>query len=29
VGRDLDDAFDALDRIETNAQAVLMGKLLG
>jgi L-fuculose-phosphate aldolase len=29
VGRDLDDAFDALDRIATNAQAVLMGKLLG
>jgi len=29
VGRDLDDAFDTLDRLETNAQAILMGKLLG
>ena len=29
VGRDLDDAFDALDRLETNAQAILLGKLLG
>lgn len=28
VGRDLDDAFDALDRLETNAQALLLGKLL-
>ncbi len=29
VGRDLDDAFDTLDRLETNAQAILLGKLLG
>ena len=29
VGRDLDEAFDTLDRLETNAQAILMGKLLG
>jgi L-fuculose-phosphate aldolase len=29
VGRDLDDAFDTLDRLETNAQALLLGKLLG
>jgi L-fuculose-phosphate aldolase len=29
VGRDLDDAFDTLDRLETNAQAALWGKLLG
>ncbi|MFB3920615.1 MAG: class II aldolase/adducin family protein [Terriglobia bacterium] len=29
VGRDLDDAFDTLDRLETNAQAFLLGKLLG
>ena len=28
VGRDLDDAFDTLDRLETNAQAVLFGKLI-
>ena len=28
VGRDLDDAFDTLERIETNAQAILLGKLL-
>lgn len=28
VGRDLDDAFDTLDRLETNAQAILLGKLL-
>ena len=28
VGRDLDDAFDTLDRLETNAQALLLGKLL-
>jgi L-fuculose-phosphate aldolase len=28
VGRDLDDAFDALDRIETNAQTLLLWKLL-
>lgn len=28
VGRDLDDAFDTLDRLETNARAVLLGKLL-
>ncbi len=28
VGRDLDDAFDTLDRLETNAQAVIFGKLL-
>lgn len=28
VGRDLDDAFDALERIETNAQAILLGSLL-
>jgi L-fuculose-phosphate aldolase len=28
VGRDLDDAFDTIDRVETNAQAVLFGKLL-
>ena len=27
VGRDLDDAFDTLDRLETNAQAVLIGKM--
>ena len=29
VGRDLDDAFDTLDRLETNAQAHLLSKLLG
>jgi L-fuculose-phosphate aldolase len=29
VGRTLDDAFDTLERIETNAQAILLGKLLG
>ena len=29
VGRDLDDAFDTLDRLETNAQVFLLGKLLG
>lgn len=29
VGRNLDDAFDTLERIETNAQAYLLGKLLG
>jgi L-fuculose-phosphate aldolase len=29
VGRDLDDAFDTLDRLETNAQAIIFGKLLG
>jgi L-fuculose-phosphate aldolase len=29
VGRDLDDAFDTLERIETNAQAILLGKLFG
>ena len=29
VGRDLDDAFDTLDRLETNAQAFLLGRLLG
>jgi L-fuculose-phosphate aldolase len=29
VGRDLDDAFDTLERIETNAQAYLLGRLLG
>ena len=29
VGRDLDDTFDTLERIETNAQAILLGKLLG
>jgi len=29
VGRDLDDAFDTLERLETNAQALLWGKLLG
>lgn len=28
VGRDLDDAFDALERIETNAQAILLGSLI-
>lgn len=28
VGRDLDDAFDTLDRLETNAQAALLGRLL-
>lgn len=28
VGRDLDDAFDTLDRLETNAQAILLGRLL-
>lgn len=28
VGRDLDDAFDTLERIETNAQAYLLGRLL-
>jgi L-fuculose-phosphate aldolase len=28
VGRDLDDAFDTLDRLETNARALLLGKLL-
>lgn len=28
VGRDLDDAFDTLERIETNAQAYLLGCLL-
>lgn len=28
VGRDLDDAFDTLERIETNARAILLGKLL-
>ena len=28
VGRDLDNAFDTLDRLETNAQALLLGKLL-
>jgi len=28
VGRDLDDAFDTLERIETNAQALLLGALL-
>ncbi|HUU13104.1 MAG TPA: class II aldolase/adducin family protein, partial [Terriglobia bacterium] len=28
VGRDLDDAFDTLERIETNTQAILLGKLL-
>jgi len=28
VGRDLDDAFDTLERIETNAQALLLGRLL-
>lgn len=28
VGRDLDDAFDSLDRLETNAQALLLGNLL-
>jgi L-fuculose-phosphate aldolase len=27
VGRDLDDAFDALDRLETNARAAIYGKL--
>ena len=29
VGRDLDDAFDTLERIETNAQAILLGRLFG
>jgi L-fuculose-phosphate aldolase len=29
VGRDLADAFDTLERIETNAQAYLLGRLLG
>ena len=28
VGRDLDDAFDTLDRLESNARALLLGKLL-
>jgi len=28
VGRNLDDAFESLDRIETNAQAILLGALL-
>lgn len=28
VGRDLDDAFDTLERLETNAQAILLGALL-
>lgn len=28
VGRDLDDAFDTLERIETNTQAYLLGRLL-
>jgi L-fuculose-phosphate aldolase len=28
VGRDLDDAFDTLERIETNARALLLGVLL-
>lgn len=28
VGRNLEDAFDTLERIETNAQAILLGKLL-
>jgi L-fuculose-phosphate aldolase len=28
VGRDLDDAFDALDRLETNARAAIFGRFI-